>query len=128
MSGRDLHLGPGPGAVGQRGPELFKFLDRDSDPTPPYLNALSKKRYFEGQRGVCRVGRHSVRSQSGRSEAGMTPPSSSTGRQKMMGSQMKEVEMKGEVGGRGGSVVAQRRDTGISHRQLESHPGQSHPG
>ena len=29
---------------------------------------------------------------------------------------------------RGGSVVAQRRDSGISHKQLESHPGQSHPG
>ena len=28
----------------------------------------------------------------------MTPPSSSTGRQKMMGSQMKGVEMKGEAG------------------------------
>ena len=30
--------------------------------------------------------------------------------------------------GRGGSVVAQRRDSGIRQKQLESHPGQSHPG
>ena len=45
--GPPLHLGPGPGAVGRQKPELFIFLDRD--PTPPYLNVLSKKNMLRGK-------------------------------------------------------------------------------